>query len=424
MLLSYIEEIAEASGNDKIEVMKKYPELKKVLLYAYDPFKKYYMTAPDLDGYGEDYMEPGEEYEILDDLSTRVLSGQAALEEVSDSISIMNKDKAEVFKRIINKDLRAGINVKSINKAWPGLIPTAHSGLSKPPVMLLKTFDPKKVKFPCLAAVKKDGVRGLWSQNNMMSRQGKSFIGLDHITDQLEYFPHDLDGELCIDDEIFDAASGMIRNSEPTPGAVYHVFDMPSFPGNFIQRRLALQELIESTEVKLIPVFKINNEESLMKFYNKSLADGEEGIVVYDPYSPYEDKRSYDWMRIVPLKQTDCKVIGFEEGKGKLAGSLGKIIVDYKGKEVSVGTGFSEKVLKSQLNQLVSQTDKTMHCTNNMEVSSTILHKISPIWHKIRDFIWVNQELFLGAIAQCEFKEKTKAGSMRQPRFKRWRWDK
>lgn len=420
MLLSYIEEIAAASGNEKIEVMKKYPEFKTVLLYAYDPFRKYHMTAPGLLGQGLDMIV--NHFDTLDDLSSRVLSGKTAFEKVSDILTSLANPDAEVFKRIINKDLRAGINVKSINKAFPGLIPLAHSGLTKPPVMLLKTYKKRKLKFPCLAAVKKDGVRGLWSQDNMMSRQGKPFTGLDHITDQLSEFPYDLDGELCVSEEIFDVASGLIRNDKPTPNAVYHVFDMPSFPGNFLKRRLALDKLlIESDSIKLIPVFKINSEESLLNFYDQMILVGEEGIVIYDPYSLYEGKRSSDWMRLVPLKQADCKVVGFYEGKGKLSGSLGGVVVDYKGHEVKVGTGFSEKV---QEKQIVKDIVKNNLPSSNLKVGRDLLHEISPICQNNRGFIWVNKDLFFGAIAQCEFKEETKSGSMRQPRFKRWRWDK
>ena len=139
----------------------------------------------------------------------------------------------------------------------------------------------------------------------------------------------------------------------------------------------------------------------------------EECLVIYDADSYYEDKRSYDWMRLVPIATEDCKVIGFFEGKGKHADSLGGIIVDYKGHEVKVGTGFKEKfIAKDSLN------------LNKIESVNPKYRRISVNEQNIRQYIWDNKELFLGAIAECEYKEKTKAGSMRQPRFKRWRWDK
>ena len=42
----------------------------------------------------------------------------------------------------------------------------------------------------------------------------------------------------------------------------------------------------------------------------------------------------------------------------------------------------------------------------------------------VRDYIWTHQDEFMGKIAECQFKEETKAGSMRQPSFKCWRDDK
>jgi len=391
-MLNLIKEIETAIGNNKIEVMKKYPQLKKILRYAYDPFKKYYISAPDIYGTPSENYSLDEAFILLDNLSSRSISGQAATDAVENMIYSLMPFTAELFKMILNKDLRSGINIKSINKAWPELIPLTFDGSIKPDVMLLKTFNPKKAKYPLMAAVKKDGVRGLYT-TTMLSRQGKKLIGHDHIEEWLENFGKEFDGELCIPGAIFDVASGLIRNSKPTPESVYWIFDCPSLPGSKRERWNWLAGFFDETVfIKLIPHYTIFNEAQLMLFYEQALSNGEEGIVVYDPDDIYEDKRSWSWMRLVPLKQADCEVIGFYEGKGKHAGSLGGIIVDYKGHEVKVGAGFKEKI------------------------SDTVR------W--IRQHIWDNKSQFLGAIAQCEFKEETKAGSMRQPRFKRWRFDK
>lgn len=394
-MLNKIIEIREAIGQDKIEVIRKYPELKKILKYAYDPFKKYYIIAPELDGTFNGSDIDSATKILLDDLSTRELSGQAALEAVCDHICTLNPNSAEVFKMIINKDLRAGINIKSINKAWPGLISLTFDDSEKPAVMLLKTFDPKKVKYPCLVAGKKDGVRGLYT-TTMLSRQGHRLIGHDHIEEQIRNYGENFDGELCIPGEIFDIASGQIRDSNPTPESVYWIFDCPSVPGTKLERyNWLLKNVTETDTIRLIPHWLIYSENHLMDFYECVLNQDEEGIVIYDPEDIYEDKRSYSWMRLVPKKQADCRVIGFFEGRGKHTRSLGGIIVDYKGHEVKVGSGFIEKISSK-----------------------------NPSMYKIRSFIWGNKELFLGAIAQCEFKEETKASSMRQPIFKRWRFDK
>jgi DNA ligase-1 len=384
VMLNKINDIAQAKGNDKIKVLKKYPELKQVLLYAYDPSRKYYMTASESYDYNSIPDEPlnmSYYFEILDKLSGRILSGGTAVTELSYIIRNLPPDDAEVFKRILNKDLRCGINLATIEAAWPGLIPKM-----KPSCMLLKTYKPEKVKFPCLAAVKKDGVRGRWLISRMATRQGKPIIGIDHITDELNKYSIEFDGELCVPNTDFDTASGLIRSLNPTPEAVYYIFDSPSLGGTKQNRYSALISLFKETQyIKLIPHYLITNQDKLYYYYNESIKHGEEGIVIYDPDSLYEDKRSYDWMRMVPIKTADCVVIGFFEGKGKHANRLGGIIVDFEGHEVRVGTGFSDEQ---------------------------------------REDIWMDKSTYDGVIAELEFKEKTKAGSLRQPRFKTFRWDK
>lgn len=423
-MLGKIQRIAEAVGNEKIEVLRRYPQLKNILKYAYDPFMKFYMTAPDCKGQMQFQSTSDSHFELLTSLHTRELSGNAAYEKVCDHIALCTEDSAEVFKMILNKDLRCGINIKTINTAWPNLIPLTFDGSEKPAIMLLKNFDMKKAKWPMMVAVKKDGVRARFVGGQLVSRQGHKIVGCEHIEKELENFPHELDGELCIDGDIFDIASGKIRSNDPCPEAVYYVFDMPDNNGDETKeaRYMWLEKNLPTSEcVKIIKHQTVTNMEELLLRYRYALSGGEEGIVIYDPDSMYEDKRSYDWMRMVPLKTADCKVIGFCEGKGKHAGSLGGIIVDYKGHEVRVGTGFKEKI---QLNQELREGDKNNLIFDNSNLLGTKYWAISINSQNIRKYIWDNKDIFLGAIAECEFKEETKAGSMRQPRFKRWRWDK
>jgi len=421
--LDRINEIAIAKGSGKLDKLKQHWCIKHILEYAYNPFKKYYITPPDIVGTkgGSDFSL--ETKLLLDLLIERVVTGSAAVKEISRHIKLLNPPSAEVFKRILNKDLRCGINIKSINKIYPGLIPLVFDGSIKPAFLLLRTFDPNKAKYPCLVAIKKDGIRGQFVNGRFISRQGHPFIGLDHLELELKNCPHILDGELCIDGN-FDEDSGKIRDNKPTPDAVYWIFDAPSVPGTKIERyRWLISHMTETDSVKIIK-HRWVMELELQTFYQRAIADGEEGVVVYDSNSEYVDGRPGTWTRRVPIKSADCPVVGFYEGKGKHKNSLGGIIIDYKGHEVKVGTGFKGKILKSQLNQLVSQVDKKLLTLKSKKLIKYSIADVCPMWLKIRQFIWDNQTLFIGVIAKVEYKENTKAGSLRQPRFKAWRWDK
>lgn len=114
IMLNKIIEIREAIGQDKTRVMRKYPGLKRMLRYTYDPFKKYYITTPELNGItGGSYLLD-ESFNLLDDLSSRELSGQAAFEAICDHIATLNIDSAKIFKMVINKDLRSGTNIQAV----------------------------------------------------------------------------------------------------------------------------------------------------------------------------------------------------------------------------------------------------------------------------------------------------------------------
>jgi len=394
-VLNKIKEVQNAVGNDKLAVLKSYPELKRVLLYCYDPFRRYYLTPPVTRRQTHAKFLDAYAFELLDDLSSRKISGAWAEKVVKRLLMSLHTDHAEVFRMILNKDLRAGISAKTVNKVWPGLIPSVYDGSKKPDIQLVKTIDWKRIKFPVLAAVKKDGVRGRYP-GQMISRTGQKLIGFDHIDKELENFPHELDGELIVPDTDFDTTSGLIRNNDPVPNAVYYVFDMPSFPGTKLQRYNRLSSMFHAFQfdhVKLIKHVLFYTKEELTKFYNYATEAGEEGIVIYNPDGKYKDGKTFDWVRWVPPKTADCRVVGYYEGAKSLTGTLGGIIVDYKGVEVKVGSGFK----------------------NNFEGNNKI---------NVRDYIWTHFEEFDGKYAEIHFKNVTKKGSLRQPTFYRWRFDK
>jgi DNA ligase-1 len=86
----------------------------------------------------------------------------------------------------------------------------------------------------------------------------------------------------------------------------------------------------------------------------------------------------------------DLELIDYEEGEGRLAGTLGAILVRYKnGNVVKVGSGFSDKLRKE---------------------------------------IWQNRDRHLGTICEIQyFEETTNADggeSLRFPIFKDFRYDK
>jgi len=397
-VLEIIDCISRASGHKKQEILNKNHHLREILEYTYNPFKKYFITAPDIRGAGSVNILEDSFFQMLDLLSTRELSGAEAEMKVRQCLQAMDGPTCELAKRIIDRDLRAGIGIRTINTVFPGLIPLTFDGSKKPSVMLLKSYKKKRTKIPVLAAVKKDGVRGRYIGGKLVTRSGHEVLGVDHLLEALESYPYELDAEITVPGHHFDSASGLIRNHQQLPTAILNVFDIPSVEAIKAERYNILAEHFEtgvlgSSHIQLIPHYPINSFKELDLFFAQSVNDGEEGIVIYDPNSLYKDKRGYDWQRRVPIKSVDCRVIGFYEGTGANEGSLGGIVVQYKNREVRVGTGFKSVLLGNE---------KTL----------------------VRSYIWENKDRFMGVVATIEYKEETKKGSLRQPRFKGWRWDK
>ena len=88
-------------------------------------------------------------------------------------------------------------------------------------------------------------------------------------------------------------------------------------------------------------MYEGNDDSIIMKLLDEVTEQGEEGLMININSAPYECKRTKNLLKVKKMQTCDLRVIGFEEGEGKLKGTLGKIIVDYKGNEVGVGSGYS-----------------------------------------------------------------------------------
>jgi DNA ligase-1 len=255
--------------------------------------------------------------------------------------------------------------------------------------MLAKLFDRNKVKYPCFASPKIDGVRAIFKNGKFYSRNGHEYQGLDHLQEDLitSSINEVLDGELTVVGKSFQEGSGLIRNSSDTPDAQFHIFDIPSLKVPFMERLIAIQDIKYSTNSWIQSVHHMDcaNEDVLMNFYDSCRSIGYEGAVVKPLDYQYKGTRSYDWMKLKPTETVDLKVIDLFEGKGKYKGQMGGAIVNYKGKLNKVGSGWSD-----------SQ----------------------------RQRFWDSPDLILNCTIEVDFMEETDDGNMRHARFKRFRPDK
>lgn len=72
------------------------------------------------------------------------------------------------------------------------------------------------------------------------------------------------------------------------------------------------------------------------------VAEDKEGLML-NLDVPYRRTRHKGILKIKRFYTMDLPIVRCEEGSGRLSGTLGALVVDFKGNEVSVGSGFTDE---------------------------------------------------------------------------------
>lgn len=117
----------EPSTNAKITYLSEFldnEDFRLVVQMAYDPFITFGIKNLELSNLKVGKRTFGNfTYVILGKLKGRDLTGNAARESVWLELNGMNEESIELFKRIVDGNLKAGFDVKSVNKARKGTLP-------------------------------------------------------------------------------------------------------------------------------------------------------------------------------------------------------------------------------------------------------------------------------------------------------------
>jgi DNA ligase-1 len=206
---------------------------------------------------------------------------------------------------------------------------------------------------------KYDGVRAFWDGKRLISRQGNEYLAPPWFVANFPKTP--LDGELWLGRGQFDRLSGIVRKKIPIDRewqeVRYMVFDMPANLGRFDQRLSELKSLISLTSqhtnnLVLVPQWRIENEEALLKQLASFVDNKAEGLMLHDGRSLYAAKRSNDLLKLKPSFDMEAIVTGYESGNGKYEGMMGAVWVEAflrndEGQLIKhtfkIGSGFSDK---------------------------------------------------------------------------------
>jgi DNA ligase-1 len=331
-----------------------------------------------------------------------------------DGVAACDRESADLLEKLICKDLSIGCEAKTINSVIPGLIPTFEVQLAQ------KYFEkPERVEGKTFAITTKiDGGRIIAIKDptgmvGFYTRAGQKYEGLVDLEAAFSdsIWPNGivLDGEITILDDVgipskeaYKKAMKITRSDGDKHGLKMKVFDILTYDEwinqkcehTYDQRRMLLNNLgycYRSSYFELLPeLYRGTDTSKILELLEEAIAHSEEGVMINICDAMYEFGRTWNLMKVKKMNTLDLQVVDYEEGSGRLAGTLGAIHVRYKdGNIVKVGSGFSDE---------------------------------------LRRQIWTHEVMIVGKIVEIQyFEETTNADggiSLRFPVFKDFRPDK
>ena len=166
------------------------------------------------------------------------------------------------------------------------------------PLMLAKNWDPvADDPKGWLMSEKLDGVRCFWNGRNMYTRNGNLFYPPDWFK---EFLPKNLalDGELWTERDDFQKSVSIVRRqdkNEEWKQITYMVYDAPNLSKDFSERLTVIEKTLAQKPSKHVVFHKqvvCKDAEHLDQEMKKVIALKGEGLMIKDPKSKYEAKRS------------------------------------------------------------------------------------------------------------------------------------
>jgi len=360
-----IESIAATPGkNDKEAMLKKCDTsdlLRKVLKAACDTTITYGVKKiPERTAPGAGQFD-AKTWEILDQMRVRALTGTAMQAAILDEINRLGEESAELFKRILLKDLRAGFGENTTNKAFPGLVPDF-------PYMrccLPTDTDLSKWDFAggVIAQEKADGMFFNVDHEDdgevfLSSRAGSQFPTekFDEMIGDIQLtFPRSTQshGEVVVERDGVVLAreigngilNSVLKGGDFGPGEkpVLLVWDQIPLTsvkpkGQYLdpyKNRLTglITQIREAaigpaSLVRLIPTRIVKSLAAAYEYYAELLALGKEGVVLKKMTAIWRDATSKDQVKLKLEFVVDLKIVGFEPGNGKNAATFGSVITE------------------------------------------------------------------------------------------------
>jgi hypothetical protein len=361
------------SKNFKLDLLNQHKDnelLKEVIRLALDPFTVFYIKKIPQRGLSSHFHTLQEGLARLKLISSREVTGQAAINLLVDTLEKASPDNAKVLERIVLKDLRCGVATSIANTVWPNLVmdyPTMLCSPNKGNVL-------KNISYPAVVQLKMDGMRfnavvkgdtcEFYTRSgqpvNLLGNLSQEFIALAG-----EYAEAGIvfDGELLVGDSNRQAGNGVLNKSirgtisaEEASQVIATLWD--TIPHTDFQKEACNSsykdrfELLESLikelnnpKISSVITHTVQNIEEATSWFEHYYYQGLEGTILKNLASPWENKRVKHQVKFKGEETADLLVVGFEEGTGKYEGMLGALVCETSDGviKVSVGSGFNDE---------------------------------------------------------------------------------
>lgn len=184
------------------------------------------------------------------------------------------------------------------------------------------------------------------------------------------------DCEAVSGSDFFDGV-GALRSQHRDDSARLWLLDLPDDVGTYAARRELMATFVLPATVTLVPsFFNLSPNDAFRRF----VSQGFEGAMIKDTASPYsQGKRSNAWLKVKAVDSEDCPIVSVHEGKGRLAGTMGHVVVEHGSRLVRVGGGFTDEQRRQ---------------------------------------IWEQRDTVIGSWLEVSFQNMTPEGSFRHPRIR------
>lgn len=322
-----------------------------------------------------------------------------------------NPEYEEFLKRLFTKNLPIGVEAATVNKVYGEEIIPVWEVQQGYPIDKYK-FRKGELIF---ASRKLNGSRGTYFKGDIISRQAQKFEGLDHIIKDIEKIigtDYAVDGELIrrnidglTDGQNFRETISILNSDGNDKSLIKFVifdivpideFERDACTENYSVRKKRLLDLknkIQKNGTQNIEVVQMVYEgtdvNDVYDWLDYAVKHDWEGLVV-NRQVPYRRTRHNGCLKVKRFYTVDLRITAIEEGQNRLAGTMGALVVDYKGNELRVGSGFDDAT---------------------------------------RAAVWENPDNYIGKIVECKYKETSKNKetgneSLQFPVFVRFRDDK